>query len=552
MEEIKDDFIKELSDLFQAKVRYIGITTIEEQRVIPDIIHAFNSVYSEENDVVAKKYAYSQSSGLGEINDAGRLIDEYDAGRNTVRNDIGLLDFINNVYHEMQTVKKANLIICKEFNTITDFGTMRYMRDLNSMVTKNCYCPVVIIAPSFKLMPSIQKMFRIVKYTPPDEELIKQMIEGLQDKAFTDITKLTEEETEQVIIAAKGLTFQEIKFALRLSYIKHKKFIAKELLDEKIQIIKKSGVLSYKEPELTLDDIGGHKILKQWIKDTKTCMSKEAAAFGVDRTRGFISTGLAGSGKTAVAEAIAKYFGMPLIVFDLSKIMGGIVGESERQATQAFDIIDSLGGCVILVDESEKVLGGAKSSNNSDGGTMSRVLSIFLNRMNSNTKDFYIFTSNNMADLPPELTRSGRLDIKWFFDYPNEEERKEIFKIHFGKRKHKDINKNLIARIAQETEHYTGAEIEQTVKNALKNAYIRSLTDNKLEVMYKDLEKGKNEVSTIFTTNKAAIEKMLQNAKTNGLKRTSSDAPIEKSSDGAVLYDSPEKYFASLRQQNAN
>jgi ATP-dependent 26S proteasome regulatory subunit len=552
LEEIKDDFIKELSDLFQAKVRYIGITTIEEQRVIPDIIHAFNSVYSEENDVVAKKYAYSQSSGLGEINDAGRLIDEYDAGRNTVRNDIGLLDFINNVYHEMQTVKKANLIICKEFNTITDFGTMRYMRDLNSMVTKNCYCPVVIIAPSFKLMPSIQKMFRIVKYTPPDEELIKQMIEGLQDKAFTDITKLTEEETEQVIIAAKGLTFQEIKFALRLSYIKHKKFIAKELLDEKIQIIKKSGVLSYKEPELTLDDIGGHKILKQWIKDTKTCMSKEAAAFGVDRTRGFISTGLAGSGKTAVAEAIAKYFGMPLIVFDLSKIMGGIVGESERQATQAFDIIDSLGGCVILVDESEKVLGGAKSSNNSDGGTMSRVLSIFLNRMNSNTKDFYIFTSNNMADLPPELTRSGRLDIKWFFDYPNEEERKEIFKIHFGKRKHKDINKNLIARIAQETEHYTGAEIEQTVKNALKNAYIRSLTDNKLEVMYKDLEKGKNEVSTIFTTNKAAIEKMLQNAKTNGLKRTSSDAPIEKSSDGAVLYDSPEKYFASLRQQNAN
>lgn len=38
--------------------------------------------------------------------------------------------------------------------------------------------------------------------------------------------------------------------------------------------------------------------------------------------------------------------------------MGGIVGESERNARMAFEVLDSIGKTVVLIDEAEKALGG--------------------------------------------------------------------------------------------------------------------------------------------------------------------------------------------------
>ena len=42
-------------------------------------------------------------------------------------------------------------------------------------------------------------------------------------------------------------------------------------------------------------------------------------------------------------------------------------------------------------------------------------------------------TSNDVSQLPPELTRAGRLDATWYFSLPTLSERKEIFKIHLKK-----------------------------------------------------------------------------------------------------------------------
>ena len=55
--------------------------------------------------------------------------------------------------------------------------------------------------------------------------------------------------------------------------------------------------------------------------------------------------------------------------------------------------------------------------------------------LNDNEKGiFCIMTSNNVQDLPPELTRSGRLDAIFYFSLPSQEEREEILSIHYKKR----------------------------------------------------------------------------------------------------------------------
>ena len=141
---------------------------------------------------------------------------------------------------------------------------------------------------------------------------------------------------------------------------------------------------------------------------------------------------------------------------------------------------------------------------------MARVFGVILDHLNTNTDQFYIMTSNNVADLPPELTRSGRLDTKWFFDFPRLEDRKEIFRIHFGKAD-QVLDDSLLDFAASKSKHFTGAEIENAVNNIVKNAFFRMINDKgDGTINEEDIINGINKVNTVYDTNTAEI-KALQN-----------------------------------------
>ena len=72
-------------------------------------------------------------------------------------------------------------------------------------------------------------------------------------------------------------------------------------------------------------------------------------------------------------------------------------------------------------------------------------------------------TSNDVSQLPPELTRSGRLDAIWYFSIPTQEEREAIFKIHLDKTG-KTYDSSIIENLANHAENYTGAEIKNIEK----------------------------------------------------------------------------------------
>jgi ATP-dependent 26S proteasome regulatory subunit len=75
-------------------------------------------------------------------------------------------------------------------------------------------------------------------------------------------------------------------------------------------------------------------------------------------------------------------------------------------------------------------------------------------------------TANNIQNLPPELLRKGRFEEVFFVDLPDEEMRKEIFSIHLKKRGF-DPQKYNIAGLAQASEGFSGAEIEQALVSGL-------------------------------------------------------------------------------------
>lgn len=160
-----------------------------------------------------------------------------------------------------------------------------------------------------------------------------------------------------------------------------------------------------------------------------------------------------------------------------------------------------------------------KSSNASDSGTLARVFGKVLNLLADNDNGIYtVMTSNNVKDLPPELTRAGRLDAIWYFGLPTESEREEIFNLHFEKRGHK-VSKANLKKIAKETERYTGAEIEQVVISAIRKAYVRMRkNDNKkYKIDFEDLVSAKDSVIPVAISSKETIAELEDWAKGRAL-----------------------------------
>jgi SpoVK/Ycf46/Vps4 family AAA+-type ATPase len=85
---------------------------------------------------------------------------------------------------------------------------------------------------------------------------------------------------------------------------------------------------------------------------------------------------------------------------------------------------------------------------------------------------FLIATANDIESLPPELLRKGRFDEIFFVDLPSLEARTQITSIHLKKRG-RQPEKFDLASIAEASDGFSGAEIEQGVVSALFTAYGR-------------------------------------------------------------------------------
>jgi SpoVK/Ycf46/Vps4 family AAA+-type ATPase len=95
---------------------------------------------------------------------------------------------------------------------------------------------------------------------------------------------------------------------------------------------------------------------------------------------------------------------------------------------------------------------------------------------------FVMATANRVERLPGEFLRKGRFDEIFFVDLPNEEERKQIFGIHLGKRR-KDISRFDVDQLAKISDGYSGAEIEQAIIAAMYDAFAHNREFTQLDII---------------------------------------------------------------------
>ena len=386
------------------------------------------------------------------------------------------------------------------------------MRDAHK---EGIYHPLVMITTQSSVPPMLQDFTTSIELPLQDERENLLMI-ARWAKAHN--AALTKEQAFRAARSATGLTITQVQHAMADSLHTGGRIEPASINDVRVQIIKQSSVLRYVEPKKTLDTIGGHEELKKWIREGVACQTQEARAQGVESSKGYISVGFAGTGKTAIAEAIAHEMHEPLIIFDISAIMGGLVGQSEQQARHAFDTIRSVGRCVVLLDEVDKALAGVNSGASvSDGGTIQRVFQILLDQMQyNNGEQFFILTANRIDQLRTELMRTGRLDRKWLFGFPSKKEREGIFRIYF-KKKHRDVPGKLVDYAARIADHFTGAEIEAAVNNMIRISFLSGQPIDESTVY-----RGIREISSIYETNREDVQSLMQFARKHNIRETSS------------------------------
>jgi AAA+ superfamily predicted ATPase len=376
----------------------------------------------------------------------------------------------------------------------------RKLRDLaiSFHESKTARC-LILMSPVLEIPDELEKDVTIIDYPLPQVDEIRLILEDVIRNEGSTST-LSGPDREKLLKAALGLTENEIRNVFSKAIVETG-LIGQEaiqsVLDEKEQIIRKSGILEYFPFEGEFNDIGGLDALKKWLRQRANSFSDKAREFGLPEPKGILLVGVPGCGKSLSAKAVASEWKQPLLRLDIGKIFGGIVGASEENMRRSIKVAESVSPTILWLDEIEKGFAGMKSGG--DSGVTVRVFGTLLTWMQEKDKPvFVIATANDISKLPPELLRKGRFDEIFFVDLPDAGELKEIFRIHLKKRE-REIAEPELENLAKNAEGYTGAEIEQIIISSLYDAFNDSQTPG-LALDSKLIEKNLKETVPLSKT----------------------------------------------------
>ena len=331
---------------------------------------------------------------------------------------------------------------------------------------------IVLLGHNLRLSEEFDGLIEELQNDLPSSEQIKALLEfthsDLPDGLPDLNVDLSQDGLERLIRACQGLTEQEVLKSQRLLAMQNNVIddsAAEFVSTRKLTKLEKLGVEFLSPPPV---EIGGLENLKRWFQQrTKLFnLQLQGASSKLPPPKGILLVGLPGTGKSLIARTIGSYWGVPVLKFDMGAMFSSLVGESEANIRQLLKIAESVAPCVLLVDEMDKAFAAA-SGPSTDSGVGQRVFGTFLTWMQEKTAPvFVVGTANDIQFLPPELSRKGRFDEVFWIDLPTQKEREEILGIHFEK-----YGVKLSAeKIAAITPDYSGAELEQLVKDVLIEA----------------------------------------------------------------------------------
>ncbi len=456
-------FNDEFELLLRARYPLIYIPTLEEERVEASIAQAANRL--------GNRFVYIWD-----------FVDGYQGNPNDIgfgrRNPLQALEFV-----EKLAESAAGIFILRDFQRfLEDISVSRKLRNLARSL-KSHPKNIVILSPQVSVPADLTEVLTVLEFPLPTAPEIKVEIGRLLGATGQS---LSDKVLDELVRSCQGLSLERIRRVLTRAIASHGEIQPEDVelvLEEKRQSIRQTQILDFYPTTEKISDIGGLDNLKDWLLRRGGAFTERARQYGLPHPRGLLLVGIQGTGKSLTAKAIAHHWHLPLLRLDVGRLFGGLVGESESRTRQMIQLAEALAPCILWIDEIDKAFSGIDSKG--DAGTTSRVFGTFINWLaEKKSPVFVVATANNIQALPPEMLRKGRFDEIFFVGLPSQEERRAIFELHLSRLRPHNLKSYDLDRLAYETPDFSGAEIEQTLIEAMHIGFSQNRdfsTDDVLE-----------------------------------------------------------------------
>src|SRR5689334_8116586 len=227
---------------------------------------------------------------------------------------------------------------------------------------------------------------------------------------------------------------------------------------------------------LSLADVAGMTEVKQRLEAAFLAPMRNPdlrRLYGKSLRGGLLLYGPPGCGKTFIARAVAGELGARFIAVSFADIIDMFVGQSERNIHELFEIARRNAPCVLFLDEVDAI--GQKRSQLRNTPMRSAVnqLLLELDDISGNNDSVCLLAATTQpSDVDSALRRPGRFDRTLLVLPPDAAAREGVCRYHLKDRPVAGID---LARLARQTDGYSGADIAHICETAAERALMDSV-----------------------------------------------------------------------------
>ena len=221
--------------------------------------------------------------------------------------------------------------------------------------------------------------------------------------------------------------------------------------------------------KVTFADVAGADEEKQELQEMVDFLKnpKNYTEAGARIPKGVLLVGPPGTGKTLLAKAVAGEAGVPFFSISGSDFVEMFVGVGASRVRDLFEQAKKVAPAIVFIDEIDAVgrhrgagLGGGHDEREQ---TLNQLL-VEMDGFAVNEGIIVMAATNRRDILDPALMRPGRFDRQVTVNYPDQEGRVAILKVHSkGKKLGPDVDLN---NIAKRMPYATGADLENVMNEA--------------------------------------------------------------------------------------
>ncbi|MNB72388.1 ATP-dependent zinc metalloprotease FtsH [compost metagenome] len=243
-----------------------------------------------------------------------------------------------------------------------------------------------------------------------------------------------------------------------------------------------SSLVETEQPQVTFQDVGGMEELKKKIRLNFILPLQQPEmfqAFGKSAGGSLLLYGPPGCGKTFLARAIAGEINANFLHVELQAILSMYIGESEHNLHDFFEKARMEKPCVMFIDELDALGGSRHQMSQHHNRMLVNQLLIELDGLQSfNHEVLVIGATNTPWYLDSALRRPGRFNHLLFVPPPEAAERELILGLKLAGKPQEKLN---LKRWSDMTTHFSGADLEQIVRDAVEKAIERSLESGSIQ-----------------------------------------------------------------------